>query len=301
MQNIRKHQASPGLVYSQFVSGEGLGVFARVLEALGYEPFGADANEYDLKKKTKKYAVLSGDIDPEDRVQLIQQFNQPENKHGDLISLLLVSSAVAEGIDLKRIRHVHIIEPFWNYARVNQVITRAVRYMSHEDLPENERNVQPYVYLSTYPKDYPKSKIKEPTTDVDLYKNSIGEMHIIDKFILALAESSIDCGVHHDKLDESVKEKITCRLCKPTGKQLYHPLLSKDLLLGNTCEQYSEEKIKVNEITIEATGEKVYYRFKSADDVELFSFNKKLNGFAPMSRSNKYYGSLVARILAAKG
>ena len=62
-----------------------------------------------------------------------------------------MSSAVAEGIDLKRIRHVHIMEPFWNYARINQVETRAIRYMSHADLPENEQTVQTYIYLSDYP------------------------------------------------------------------------------------------------------------------------------------------------------
>ena len=40
------------------------------------------------------------------------------------------------------------------------------------DLPPKKRNVQPYIYLSTYPKNYDKAKINEKTTDVDMFENS---------------------------------------------------------------------------------------------------------------------------------
>ena len=128
-----------------------------MLEANGYynvitqEKNLSTDNGFDLQTETndsiKKYAILSGDIDPEVRTKLIETFNKPENADGKLISLLLLSGAVAEGIDLKRIRHVHIMEPFWNFARINQVETRAIRYKSHADLPLDRQNVQVYIYL----------------------------------------------------------------------------------------------------------------------------------------------------------
>ena len=199
---------------------------ARVLEAHGYvsysslnrlQTLGADdaivdeiEESYNVKSNNtqKVYAILSGDIDPEERSKLIARFNQPENADGSLISLLLLSGAVAEGIDLKRIRHVHITEPFWNYARINQVETRAIRYLSHVDLPPDQQTVQVYIYLSDYPIGYPDKKKIEPTTDVELYQKSIDNMQIIDQFVLALAESSIDCTIHHSRLDPQIKDKI---------------------------------------------------------------------------------------------
>ena len=55
-----------------------------------------------------------------------------ENKNGKNIKLLLFSAASAEGINLFHIRQVHILEPFWNEARIEQVIGRAIRFCSHK-------------------------------------------------------------------------------------------------------------------------------------------------------------------------
>ena len=64
---------------------------------------------------------------------------------------MIISSAGAEGISLTCVRQVHILEPFWNYVRIDQVLGRAIRMKSHEQLPKEERNVEQYLYLSTLP------------------------------------------------------------------------------------------------------------------------------------------------------
>lgn len=304
LENIEKHSRNPGIVYSQFVSGEGIAIFARVLKAKGWKLFkeektGADESDFGIEQKTNKirtFAILSGDISPEDREDIIRTYNQKDSP----IELLLLSGAVAEGIDLKRGRHVHIMEPFWNYARINQVKTRVIRFGSHIDLPEDEQNVQVYVYLSNYPTDYPASKIKEPTTDIDLYTNSLTNMQIIDTFMLALAEASIDCSIHYGKLDSRVQEKIKCKLCSPDGAMLYHPLLSRDMELPSTCRPYEEKKITVEEIVLPDVAEKFYYRKDVIDgvpDYKLYNFNKKLNGYAPLPRTHPFYGDIMAAII----
>jgi superfamily II DNA or RNA helicase len=305
IENINKHPNDLGIVYSQFVSGEGVYTFSRVLEALGYRKYGesftSDESDYDMKKPDRPtqptFAILTGDIEPEERAKIIATFNTVDNTHGKHIKLLLMSGAVAEGIDLKRVRHVHIMEPFWNYARINQVKTRAIRYLSHDDLPESDRNVQVYVYLSDYPEAYPAKKITEKTTDIDLYDNSLDNMHIINTFMLALVEASIDCAVHHSKLPAAVQDKIKCKLCAPDSAQLFHPILYKDMELPSTCKPFSEKKVTVEEILLPDSDEKFYYK-KDEEKINLYHFNKKLNGYAPMLRSHPKYGQLMEAVMS---
>jgi hypothetical protein len=309
MRNIEKHNTQLGIIYSQFVSGEGIAIFARVLESLGYNRYGStrgsSEDDFGLKKKSyNTFAVLSGDISPEERLSIINTFKSTNNIDGSVIQLLLLSGAVAEGIDLKRIRHVHVMEPFWNYARINQVKTRAIRYMSHQDLPVEQQNVQVYIYLSDYPLNHPTKKITEPTTDNDLYDKSINNMQIINTFLLAIAESSMDCSMHYPKLDDIVKEKLKCKLCSPDNTMLYHPILKKDMALPSACRPYSEQKIKVSEIVLPGTKEKFYYKkdndSKDNTDIKLYHFNTKLNGYAPVLRTHPLYGDLMSAIILEK-
>ncbi len=302
LHNISHFKDSPGMVYSQFVSGEGLAIFAKILEVNGYEYINEE-NIYDIKdKKTLKYAILSGDIDPELRLQVINKFNSVENSNGSIIKILLLSGAVAEGIDLKRIRHVHIMEPFWNYARINQVETRAIRYLSHEDLPKNKQNVQVYIYLSDYPKDYPKKKITEATTDVELYEKSINNMKIIDSFTQAVAESSMDCSLHYENIPKENKEMISCLMCNPDNNYLYHPIINKDMTIPNHCKPLKKKTVTAEEIIYEPTGEVFYYKKNPENplDIHLYIFNKKLNGYINMNRDHKLYAELYEKILSGK-
>ena len=44
----------------------------------------------------------------------------------------------------------HILEPYWNFVRTNQVFGRAIRLKSHNDLePSQRKQVEKYIYLST--------------------------------------------------------------------------------------------------------------------------------------------------------
>ena len=310
LSNINKHDKQLGIIYSQFVSGEGLSIFAKVLEINGYHDYSKrkhiadDEETFGIKtQKRKYYLLLSGEISPEERTEYVNVFNKKENTNGDIIALLLLSGALSEGIDLKRVRHVHIMEPFWNYARISQVETRAVRYLSHQDLPPEDQNVQTYIYLSMYPSHHPRSKITEPTTDDDLYTKSINNMVTIDKFMLALAETSIDCAIHNSNLDINTKANIHCKICAPTNEQMYYPLLSKDMTLPSLCTDYKEKTVKANEIIHEPTGEKFYYSINKdsknilPSDVNLFAYDSQLKGYIEMKRGHPLYSVILEKIL----
>jgi Helicase conserved C-terminal domain len=60
------------------------------------------------------------------------------NKRGGLCRVFCITSAGAEGLSLKNVRQVHIMEPYWNSVRTDQVKGRAVRICSHTDLEYNE-------------------------------------------------------------------------------------------------------------------------------------------------------------------
>ena len=61
--------------------------------------------------------------------------------------IVFITKSGSEGISFKAIRQVHIIEPFWQQTRETQVIGRAVRFKSHDDLDPSKRNVFVYRYL----------------------------------------------------------------------------------------------------------------------------------------------------------
>jgi len=136
------------LFYSDFRSDGGSEAFELMLKSNGYEKFDYKDPQKD---KGKRYTFITGAEGPEERSVNKEHFNDPKNKYGEYLQIMIISSAGAEGISLTCVRQVHILEPFWNYVRVDQVLGRAIRMKSHLDLPKEERNVEQYLYLSVLP------------------------------------------------------------------------------------------------------------------------------------------------------
>lgn len=212
-ENIKK---TNGLVfiYSDFRTLEGVEVFAKVLEANGYSKFsgsGTDSksnsksnnksnNKSDNKlnkkqNKTLKYAIYSGLEDFNERNKILKTFTASNNKYGEHIKCILATSAGAEGLDLKNIRQVHIMEPYWNEVRIKQVIGRAVRRNSHIDLPKNEQNVEVFRYLSVISEEDKKFlKPKEQiSTDEIITEIARKKEYITEEMLTLMKEASVDC------------------------------------------------------------------------------------------------------------
>jgi hypothetical protein len=84
------------------------------------------------------------------RAILQKQFGETLNMHGEICRVIGITGAGAEGISLKCCRAVHIMEPYWNNVRLEQVKGRAIRICSHKDLPFDERTVDLYTYYTTF-------------------------------------------------------------------------------------------------------------------------------------------------------
>ena len=85
--------------------------------------------------------------------------NRSNNIDGKKVKVIIASSVAGEGVDLRRIRQIHILETPWNYSTLTQIIGRGVRNGSHIDLPPKRRNVEIFKYVEANPS-YLKGKQK---------------------------------------------------------------------------------------------------------------------------------------------
>jgi superfamily II DNA or RNA helicase len=293
--NIKKH---PGLcvVYSSFVTGEGLRIFSKILMSNGWKEYNK-TNKKDPSERV--FAFVTGNVSADDRAHILSQFNDKSNQYGGNIDLMLLSGAGAEGLDLRNVMSIHVMEPYWNYGRIVQIIARAIRYKSHDDYEMDKRIVQPYIYLSDYPKDYEfkptkTKKTLDPTTDVHLYTKSIKSKRLNESFYAAMIEASIDCKIHIKGSPDEVKKKIDCLMCTPTNEKLFHPDPILDLKLSNTCSRPVQESINAEEIQYQG---QTYYYTKSPDGtIFIFEYKKNLDAYTEMNRTHPHYNALIEQL-----
>ena len=66
------------------------------------------------------------------------------------IKVVLASPVAGEGLNLKNIREIHILDPWYHFNKAEQVKGRAIRYLSHIALPIEKRNTTVYMYTSIF-------------------------------------------------------------------------------------------------------------------------------------------------------
>jgi len=145
----------------------------------------------DKSFKPASYILLSSktDISPNKQSE-INALISDDNKNGNIVKVVLGSKTVAEGLDFKRVREVHILEPWHNLSRIEQVIGRGIRFCSHNDLDHDKRNVTIYLHAG-YLKEY-------ESIDFLNYKQSEIKAIQMGKIEKILKENAIDCYINHD-------------------------------------------------------------------------------------------------------
>jgi len=243
-------------IYSQYKSLEGLGLFAAVLEANGFQPYklvkkqGVWEEDSSMDKEKPAYAMFVGGNE-EERELYRQIFNQdysdtfPQTLKDSIkthrLCVFMGSSAAAEGITLADVRDVYIMESYWNPARIDQVIGRAIRICSHKKLALEDRTVRVKLYLSVFSesqmttsegpnivsirrndtslKRYEGGEPRQAfmTSDEYLYEVSYRKSRIIKNISLILKQAAIDCEIHR-KLHSREKPIIQCMRFDTTSK-----------------------------------------------------------------------------------
>jgi hypothetical protein len=301
-------------VYSQFLDMEGIGIFSIVLGINGFHPIEILTNEGGMyfSEKTVEHLKLgkaanrfltftgaSGKSGATVRNMALKVFNAkyesgnfvelpPQmskvlveagftgNSDGGLCRAFCITSAGAEGLSLKNVRRVHIMEPFWNSVRTDQVKGRAVRICSHNDLDLAERNVEVFTYCSVFDagiipgEDSPPVHIDSEiirsndgikpeeatemgfavrpgakeyimTSDQHLYQLSERKKKVLQNIQNLMKTNAVDCAINQYENEE---EGLGCITLPDNPKQYaYHPVLKKDI--AETSTRFPKDSVGV--------------------------------------------------------
>lgn len=147
-----------------------------------YIKHGIDPLETQLKSRGIPYSRYTGEMTQKEKDEAIKSYNSGSIKH------LLISGAGGEGLDLKGTKLLQTLEPHWNEPQLSQVKGRAVRYKSHEALPEKERNVEIQNFVAIPREHGFIFKDRKMGTDEYLEMLSSHKKKLNDEFLNALKE-----------------------------------------------------------------------------------------------------------------
>ena len=207
--DVVKNSTGIVIVYSQYIDG-GVVPLALALEEMGFARYGSASYTTSLLKtpqspidaltmktreeldsgqsfKQAKYVMITGDktFSPNNLADIKYATND-DNMYGEKVKVILISQAAAEGLDFKNIRQVHILSPWYNLNRLEQIIGRGVRNLSHCMLPFKERNVEIYLH-ATLPKN------DEEPADLYLYRYAEKKAIQIGEVTRLMKEVAVDC------------------------------------------------------------------------------------------------------------
>jgi hypothetical protein len=182
------------LIYTYFIES-GVIPMALALEELGFTRYKNEdassksffSNSVSIKSNKLKYALITGNqyISPNNDAE-INALRSDKNVDGSMCKVVIISKSGSEGVDLKNIRQIHVMDPWYNMSAVEQIIGRGVRTCSHKNLPFDKRNVQIFLHASIL-------KSGKESADLAMYRFSETKAVKMGLVSRILKESSVDC------------------------------------------------------------------------------------------------------------
>lgn len=181
------------LVYSNYAT-MGARLFAMALEEHGYSPAqGATLfakSSYSGPSKGK-YILLTSKASDAEISEMLTMVKSPKNRDGDQVRVIISSPIVSEGVDFRCVRQIHVLDPWWNMSRIEQVIGRGLRTCSHKLLPFDQQNCTVYLHVI-------RTGDGRETFDEYSYRTKVEQKAIrIANVRKVLAESAMDCPIQN--------------------------------------------------------------------------------------------------------
>jgi hypothetical protein len=213
-ENIRRGAEGIILIYSFHIDG-GLVPMALALEEMGFTRFSTAPNTKSLFEKPPapqidattlrpagdpsaasaatfspaKYVMITGDKRfSQSNTEDLKHIVSAENRAGEKVKVVLISLSGSEGLDFKCVRQIHILDSWYNMSRIEQIIGRGVRNLSHCALPFEKRNVEIYLH-TTHLVEAP----EEEAVDLYLYRFAEKKAIQIGKVARVLKQAAADC------------------------------------------------------------------------------------------------------------
>lgn len=251
--NIFQQTTGLAFVYSNIVE-YGAKLFAMCLEEHGFEPaFGPRllkniSNEVTRGSKGK-YALFTAETSDADIKKTLLRIRSKNNMNGSDIRVLIASPKVSEGVDFRYIRQIHVLDPWFNMSRIEQVLGRGMRTCSHAALPFKQQNCTVYLHVNRYPDS------KQETLDEYMYRVYVEEKAIkIAKVKRYIMESAMDCELQlsTNVLPNDWRNNLKIpQIRSQDGKELELTISQmsapnfEDVNVGLTCNviKYEEDKL----------------------------------------------------------
>ena len=228
------------------------------------EPIDYEWNNISQKKsgsfKRAKYITLTGNtsISPNNEEE-IKELVSERNKNGENIKIVIGTVVASEGLDLKNIREIHILDPWYHLSRVEQIIGRGIRFCSHTSLKDKrDRNVTVYMHVAGLKKD-------TESIDTYTYRKAEEKASVIGQVETILKENAIDCylnkQINHIKKNQiKPLDLISSRGVKLNNFDVSDKQFSKICSFGNcnfdcNCSDISDNDINYDTFSLKNAGD----------------------------------------------
>ena len=238
------------LIYSQFIEG-GCIPMALALEEMGFSRYGSAGHTRNLFRKSHiesidsrtlkprsqvqegeflpaKYVIVTGDPNySPDNAADIKYVSNRDNADGSRVKVIIISKAASEGLDFKCIRQIHIMDPWYHMNRIEQIIGRGVRNLSHCALPFAERNVEIYMHATQL------ADTQSEAADLYMYRIAEKKTVQIGKVTRVLKEIAVDCHLNYSQTNFTVdnlsklEENQNIELSLASGKKVIYNIGDK--------------------------------------------------------------------------
>jgi hypothetical protein len=145
--------------------------------------------KYNLKR-SPKYCILSSDnsdiMKGSSINSLVNKINSDDNIDGSQIKVILITPVASEGLSFYNIREIHIMEPWFHFNKIKQVIGRGIRNCRHQKLPLEKRNVSVFIHVSRY-------NSEKESPDMHALRISSHKFSLMNKIDNVIRNNAVDC------------------------------------------------------------------------------------------------------------
>jgi hypothetical protein len=203
-------------IYSRFVTAGAL-LMSLILEANGYTMYGRNnlleqgiqsvggrqcalcpereaEHTGDHEFKPANYVLLTGDKDlsPNNKAS-IDAARGDKNVDGGVVKVVIGSQIAGEGLDLRFIREVHILDAWFHLNKTEQIIGRGIRFRSHCLIEDTrKRNTTVFLHVLTI------QGYNNETADLYCYRSALLKAILAGQVSRALKIFAVDCNLRKD-------------------------------------------------------------------------------------------------------
>ena len=185
--------AGIAMVYSNFVK-MGAMLFAMALEEHGYTPAMGDSllKTVSYKGTPKgRYILLTSKFSESEISKFLKMAKSDKNRDGSQVRVVVAGPIVSEGVDFRYMRQIHVLDPWWNMSRIEQVVGRGLRTCSHQALPFEDQNCTVYLHIVRTGDD-------KECFDEYTYRTKVEQKAMkIARVRKVIAESAMDCPLQN--------------------------------------------------------------------------------------------------------